>query len=393
MLDRSWWCSNKRMMLRTIVLLLLLATASCTTVTPPSGRAAAGVTPEMLLLGAPIQSGLDDSIVSEVNLLELTPEMVSFIERRVDPNAGDYGKLRQLLHAIIKEGEFRLLYDDHTRTAAETFAAKGGNCLSFTNMFIAMARHLDLKAEYQEVDIPPDWSMGGQSFILSSHINVFVELEPGLERIVDFNIDDFKTTYEMRRVSDQRARAHHYNNIGVEHMLAGRKRAALAFFRQSLAADAGYSPAWVNLGVLYRRASAPAYAEAAYLQAVAVDKWNMVALSNLGNLYEREGELALADQYRRVVNRHRMRNPYYRYRLAREAFDIGDYEVAIDHLKVAIKHHKHVNSFYYLLGLSHYKQGDYRAAERWLRKAAEVVQKDSLREVYNSKLDLLLSAN
>ena len=124
-----------------------------------------------------------------------------------------------------------------------------------------------------------------------------------------------------------------------------------------------------------------------------MDKWNMVALSNLGNLYEKEGEFTLSEQYRTIVNRHRMRNPYYRYRLAREAFDLGNYGVAIDHLKVAIKHHQHVDSFYYLLGLSYYKQGDSRAAERWVRKAAEVVEKESLREAYNSKLELLLSAN
>ena len=50
------------------------------------------------------------------------------------------------------------MYDEITRTASETFRARRGNCLSFSNMFVAMARDVGLDVQFQEVEIPPDWT-------------------------------------------------------------------------------------------------------------------------------------------------------------------------------------------------------------------------------------------
>ena len=36
-------------------------------------------------------------------------------------------------------------------------SAGRGNCLSFSSMFVAMAREADLTAYFQEVYIPPNW--------------------------------------------------------------------------------------------------------------------------------------------------------------------------------------------------------------------------------------------
>lgn len=377
---------------KTIALSLLLCVVSCATVTSPTGREAANITADMLASGIPAAfvPVKDDSV--ERDILELNSEMIEFLDRHVDMNLGDYSRLRQLLHLIIDDGNFNLVYDDKTRTAAETFRDRRGNCLSFTNMFIAMARYLELNAEFQEVEIPPDWSMDGQSFVLSRHINVYLEAAPGIHQVVDFNIDDFKSSYDMERVSDQRAGAHYYNNMGVEQMLAGNNNEALGYFAHAIESDPGFAPVWINLGILYRRAGFPVYAEASYLQAIRIDSKNMVAMSNLANLYERQGDYSLAEGYRKRVDRHRMRNPYYRYKLAREAYDAAHYEDAIDHMKVAVRQQKNVDGFYFLLGLSYFKMGDEVAGQRWLGKAMETVEKGSLKRAYHHKLELLLSS-
>ena len=49
---------------------------------------------------------------------------------------------------------------------------------------------------------------------------------PGI-RIVDFNIDNFRSSYDRRRISDARLLAHYYNNVAVERMQAGDAAAAL----------------------------------------------------------------------------------------------------------------------------------------------------------------------
>lgn len=376
-----------------IVLLVALAVVACTTIAPPPGREAATITTDMLLGVSPIATKAANDLTGDVDILELSPEMIEFLDRHVNRNAGEYSRMLQLLDAVVDEGDFNLVYDDKTRTAMETFSDRRGNCLSFTNMFIAMARHLGLEAIYQEVEIPPDWSAQGQSFILSRHINVLLDFGWNKERVVDFNIDEFESSYEVQRVSDERARAHHFNNLGVEEMLSGNNGAALSYFRLAAEADSHFTPIWINLGALYRREGLPVYAEASYLNAIRMDSKSLVAMSNLARLYEQQGEDILAERYLKRAEKHRMRNPYYRYKLAREAFESREYEEAIDHMKVAVRYKKNVDSFYYLLGLSYFKAGDQKSGERWISRAAESVEKNELKEAYNSKLERLLSSN
>jgi Flp pilus assembly protein TadD len=209
--------------------------------------------------------------------------------------------------------------------------------------------------------------------------------------MVDFNMYDFRIRYERQIISDSRARAHYFNNMGVEHMLEGDTPLALAYFRESVREDELFSPAWVNLGILNNREGYPNYAEAAYQKALDVDGSNLVAMSNLAALHEQEGHTELAALYRNRVESHRMRNPYYRYQLARTAFDNGDYETAIDHLKYAVRKNKNEDNFYFLMSISYLNSGETEAAQRWMKKAEEVAEMDADRKRYHNKLDMLMS--
>ena len=319
--------------------------------------------------------------------------MQDFLDEHVARTAARVPRLRQLAYAIISGGSFRLEYDERTRTASETFRARRGNCLSFSNMFVAMARQVGLDVGYQEVDVPPDWSFRDDAFVLNRHVDVLVDLGKEGEHVVDFNMDDFRTSYDRRRISDARALAHFYNNMAVERMQAGDTASALLYFRKATGHDPLFSPAWTNLGMLYWRKGHPDYAEAAYLQALKADERDLVAMSNLASLYERRGDQERAALYRKRVIDHRQRNPYYRFQLAREAFQAQDYDVAISHLKYAIRKKKNEDQFYFLMGLSHLKKGDERAVRRWLSRAKEVAATDALKRRYTSKLDNLLSAS
>ena len=115
------------------------------------------------------------------------------------------------------------------------------------------------------------------------------------------------------------------------------------------------------------------------------------ARTNLAALYEQEGRPELAAQYQKQVESHRMLNPYYRYQLARTAFDAGDYQAAIRHLKFAVKKNKNDDNFYFLMSLSYLNSGDSEAAERWMKKAEEVAEMDADKKKYHRKLDMLMS--
>jgi Flp pilus assembly protein TadD len=241
------------------------------------------------------------------------------------------------------------------------------------------------------VDIPPDWTVQGGAFVLNRHVNVLVELGFPGKRVVDFNIDDFRTSYDRREVHDRRAVAHYYNNMGVDRMLAGETVEALLYFRKAVENDHRFSPPWGNLGTLYRRNGRLAYAERAYLQALDANPGDIVAMSNLADLYEKQGDAERAAGYRRRVDAHRMSNPYYRYRLARIAFLAEDYDTSIGHLKYSVRKKKNEDTFYFLMGLNYLKKGDESAARQWLEKAEQVAEDDDLQRNYHSKLEILLS--
>jgi len=377
----------------TLLVIGVITVLSACAMTPANTSSLGKITVSsaMVIETSPLATGAEYLDLSNLDMLQMTPEMITFVDSYMDGAQNRYARMKRLVYAIIGDGNFELIYDDKTRTAQETFLAARGNCLSFTNLFIAMARHVDIHAEYQEVEIPPEWSIVGESFLFSQHVNVLVDLGVGLQRVVDFNMYDFQVTYDRRVISDARARAHYFNNIGVEHMLKGETTLAYANFRQALFEDDRFSPAWINMGVLHRREKYPNYAEAAYKQALDIYQFNLIAMSNLANLYDDEGKTELAEQYLARVQSHRMKNPYYRFQIANAAFIDGDYETAIKNLKYAIEKREDEDRFYFLLSLSYLMSGDKDEAQHWMKKAEEVAQLSENQQKYSHKLDLLMS--
>jgi Flp pilus assembly protein TadD len=235
--------------------------------------------------------------------------------------------------------------------------------------------------------------MSGESFLYSQHVNVFINLLHGRTRIVDFNLYDFDADYPMRIISDERGRAHYYNNIGAERMLASESEVALAYFRRSLGEDPDFVPAWINLGLLHRRAGYVVQAEVALLHALELDRDNLMAMSNLVSLYEEAGETERAAVWAEKVHNHRMQNPYYRYQLADQAFAEGNYEIAIDNLRYAVRRRPNESAFYYLMSLSYLMLGQRDDAARWMKEARDIAEENGERQRYNYKLDLLRDAN
>lgn len=373
--------------------MLGIVLASCAAPSPrqTDDEAAEQISARDVITSSPLAALAPDVDLADIDMLALSPEMVAFIDEYVDREDIQADRLAQLLWAVLGGDRFTLVYDDSTRTAIGTFENRRGNCLSFTNMFIAMARNVGLEASYQEVEIPADWSISGQTFLISEHVNVLVDVRNALSRVVDFNSYQAAIDVEAdsRVISDARARAHYFNNIGVERMLANDVGLAYANLQQSVSEDSTFSSSWVNLGILHRREGYPRYAEAAYLEALKHDHENLMAMSNLADLYEDEGRTAEAQRYLSKVREHRMGNPFYRYRLANIAFEDGDYKSAIKNLKFAIRQKSDEDQFYYLLSLSYLMAGDKAQAQKWMKEAQDVAKATEDRQRYNRKLELL----
>ncbi len=356
-------------MRRAVLLVMAIPALACASAA--RGPSAVAVPPEDLLAGAGLGVPADAAPpIAGDEVLSVGPEMRAFLDRAVHRRASAQVRLQELADAIVGAASFGFEFEDRTRTAAETFRVRRGNCLSFSNLFVALAREVGLDAAFQEVDLPPDWALDNEVFVLNRHVNVRVGLGALGERVVDLTIDDYRSRAETRVIGDARARAHFFNNVGVERLQAGDTAGALACFRTALTeGDREFSPAWTNLGTLYLRAGLPAAAEASYRQALAADRGDTVAMSNLARLYELQGDAEQAAAFRRRVARHRNRNPYYRYQLARRAFEAADFEAAVRHLKAAVRTKPDEASFCRLLGRSYLELGRERRGRRWLARA------------------------
>ena len=108
------------------------------------------ITSSELLAGQPLGGEQDQpTLVGHDDVLALSPAMRDCLDKNVHQKATIGVRMNELIDAIINKDTFGLEFDGMTRTAAETFRLRRGNCLSVSSMFVAMARYVNLEASYQ----------------------------------------------------------------------------------------------------------------------------------------------------------------------------------------------------------------------------------------------------
>jgi Flp pilus assembly protein TadD len=287
-------------------------------------------------------------------------------------------RLAALIEAMETRGMFSLEYAEVTRTPKDTFHDRQGNCLSFTMLFVALARAAGLRASYQSVEVPPSWAYDG-AVVIANHVNTVVRTSGGEETVVDFNIRQYEGRLQSRRVDDTYALSLFYTNLGAEALLRGDYAAALVYLRGAAAVNADLAGLWVNLGVLYARHGKYEHAEAAYLRALETDGNEPSALANLALVYEALGEVELAAEYRERVQGYRERNPYYHFASATRAFEEQQFAAALASVRKALRLKPDEHEFYTLRGRVQTALGESRDASHSFERAREYEEAEARR--------------
>ncbi len=262
-----------------------------------------------------------------------------------------------------------------TLTASDTFKRRSGNCLSFSNMFVAMAREAGLKAWFQEVKVPPDWTNVNDTLLVSMHVNAVVQ-DARSEYVVDVTGAKRSEWVRIRKLSDAEAEAQYYNNHGANALVKNDLARAFAYFVKAIRIAPDTSYIWSNLGVVYNRNGQIEDAKQAYYAALEIKPAETVALNNLHTIYVEEGDLVRAEKVRSRVERHRRKNPYYLHHFSAQAVEEQRYEAAIKLLNRAIKMNGTVYQFHYALARSLFLSGDNKAAQRSLDRAIQLAPPD-----------------
>src|SRR5690606_27935437 len=210
------------------------------------------------------------------DLFMLTPEMREFAERAVSKQTRDFGRAEALQRALllpVDQGGLGIIYNSElTETPAAAFAQRRVNCVSFTFMYVALARHVGLDAFINEVDLPPSWNLrSADAFLFLRHINVKIKLAHREEVVIDLEMDRYSSAYRQRHISEDLASAQFYSNRGMELSAAGDVQRSFLYLRKALLLDGGQSYMWSNFATLYRRQGFFPEAEAAYLYGLSLN--------------------------------------------------------------------------------------------------------------------------
>ena len=327
----------------------------------------------------------------EADPLALTPEMVAVLDK-LDKNVVRDTDPRKQLHALLDvlfdSSDLGFKYSSATHTAAEAFERQHGDCLSFTNMFIGMARHLGWDVRFREVETVPVWEQRGGVFTVSLHVNAAVNMG-SRQFVVDLSPELQDAGMAGTIVSDERGLAHFYNNRAMERLVRGDFEGASAHLDRALELEPDAPFLWTNLGVLRSRAANLEGAEHAYLKALELDSDHLPAMSNLESVYRRLHEPERAEHYRQQARRFREQNPYYHYHLGRRASTSGDLQEALKRYKQSVKLKPEEHRFQFALAQVFTRLGEADRALHHLKKAGLYASDESDRLYYEEQRQLL----
>ena len=268
-------------------------------------------------------------------VLRLPPSWLERLEGEVAGVAQNPARrVDRLVEFISTDGGLGFRYRaTPTTDVAETVARGQGNCLSFTLLFISAARALGIDAYPREVRVPAAWREQAGLITDVGHVNVGIDA-PGLRRTVDFEPNyllsqRLAAPYRGRRISDERALAHFYNNRAAELRVAGDPETAAAWVAQAIELDAGFAAAWNTAGVVERRLGRPDRARDRFLAALDVAADPASVLFNLVRLERDAGRPEAAARYARRLESLRPDDPWFLWSLGRFYESLGEPDTAL----------------------------------------------------------------
>ncbi len=344
---------------------------------------------------------------SATELFALSPAMHRFVEQdlaRAAPARDPRLALVQALYRSPAEGGhgLQLAYEaSHTRTAAEAFEARAGNCLSLVMMTAAFARHLELAVGYQAVHTDEYFSRAGSLTLASGHVNLVLGSR-GVRHLpsrlgADPLVVDFLPPSELRGqrsepLAEATIVAMYFNNRAAELLAEGQRDQAYWHAREALRHDPGFVHAVNTLGVIHQRSGQPVAAEAAFRHVLAHDDQAVAALTNLVALLRASGRAAEAQPLSERLLALQPVPPFHWLRLGREALAGGDAARALELLRRELRRQPEQDEVHFALAEAHLRLGDARRAQQHLMQAAEFSTRRADQHRYAAKLSHLRAA-
>lgn len=333
--------------------------------------------------------------------MALSESMRTYLTHRIGARSRFTDRRQKLLSALYSKGELQLEYDAAvTRTAAQAFESRSGNCLALVMMTGAFAKALGLTVHYQIVLGDDAWDRAGELFLSVGHVNLTLADRPsnagaGISTNDDMTVDFIPprpgTTTRAQVIQEHTLIAMYLNNRAVESLTRGEIDDAYAWARAAIVKDPALLAAYLTLGVIYRNAQHPELADAALRRVIERQPTNTAALSNRVLVLHDLGRFTEADTLAQQLQRLDPHPPFSYFREGQTALREGRVEAARALFTKEVARAPYHHEFEFWLAITYMALHDIPQATEHLTRAMEVSTTRKDRDLYAAKLDRLKS--
>ena len=325
------------------------------------------------------------------DVFRLTPEMQDYLDKTIMPIARARGIRQALTDALYTRSKLMLEYDSSTtRTAAQAFDARQGNCLSLVIMTGAFANAMNLKVTYQQVATEDMWSRSGDMYFMSGHVNLAFQHRYDVSVI--YTIDFMPAVNDglyTRPISQETVLAMYMNNRAAEAMVRGQLDDAYWRVRQAVKLDPQFYSAYNTLGVIYLRHGDAARAEQVLRYVLNGSPDNPRILSNYAEALRKLGRTAEAQAVQAHLAAVEPVPPFYWFVQGQKALHLGDFAKARELFLKEIDRDPDYHEFHYALAVADFGLNRLDEARSELALAMGDAIKRSDHDLYAAKLDKL----
>ena len=308
---------------------------------------------------------------------EATPEMMAWADEKLRSfsQKDDIEQLSALQNALFNTNYFFTYDTTKTLGAADAFAAREGNCISFTSLFVAISRGLGFPTFLVSVRRAPGIEKADGVVVVNNHV-VAAYRSPRKVHIYDFSTASTEQYFHQRVIDDLTASAIFHTNLGGASIRSGDLFEARRHLEIATTLAPQWAPAWINLGVARFRSGDAERALDAYRSALVNDPLNTSALTNMSVAFASLGRQAEAETALRAAAED-TRSPYTLVAMADVDMAQGDLESARRRLRRARWLYGKEPEVYYAMARLASREGDETRAGKHARHAAELRQQRS----------------
>ena len=331
--------------------------------------------------------------------LAMSPTMRRYMSDKILARPRGEDRKQQLVDALYRKDELLLEYDAAvTRTAAQAFEARTGNCLALVMMTAAFAKELGLSVRFQSVLGDDSWDRAGDIYVSVGHVNLTLSDRPPQNGIgfmdsgqltIDFVPPRNARAVRARVIQEHTVVAMFLNNRAVEALTRGEVNDAYWWSREAIRKDPQLTSAYITLAVVYRNQRHPELAEQALLRVAEREPGNTKAMSNRVLVLRDLGRQAEADVLQQQLAQLDPHPPFSYFHEGMAALREHRFEAARSLFAKEVDRAPYHHEFQFWLAVTYLELHDAGRATAHLTKAMEVSTTRKDHDLYAAKLGRL----